>query len=104
MKLVLTLFLSSVFSFSGIACGQASTCPPAVSHISINDGTFSSQPGVTFHLRHFVATLVPMGTTAPACNDKMTVVSRGEIFISNESLTRVFNEKLDSAESKIKGL
>jgi len=101
MKLVLTFLLSAVIS--GFACGQASTCPPAVSHISINDGIFSSQPGVTFHLRHFVAALVPMGARAPACYEKMTVVSRGEIFISNDSLTHVFNEKLESADSKIKG-
>lgn len=101
MKLVLTFLITSVFS--GGASGQASTCAPEVSRISISSGTFSPQPGVSFQLHHFVAALVPMGTKSPACNEKMTVVSRGEIFINNESLTRVFNEKLDSADSKIKG-
>ncbi len=82
---------------------QPGTCPPAASHISIQSGTYASKPGITFHLRNFNATLVPIGKTAPACYQKMTVVSRAEIFVSNESLTQVFAEKLGGGESKIKG-
>ena len=67
-------------------------------------GSYSSQPGVTFNLRHFVATLVPEGDNAPACYAKVTVVSRAEIFVSNESLTHVFSEKLGRTDSKIKNL
>jgi hypothetical protein len=101
MKLPLVFVVVS--AISRMACGQAATCPQDISHISISSGSFSSQPGVSFHLRHFIATLVPVGKKAPACNDRMTVVSHGEIFIDNDSLTKVFNEKLGSAESKIKG-
>ena len=89
--------------FCSVARVQAEPCTSTVSHISISNGTFSPQPGVMFHLRHFVATLVPMGTKAPACNQKMTVVSHAEIFIDNDSLTKVFTAKLDAAGSKIKG-
>ena len=67
-------------------------------------GSFSSEPEVTFELRHFDATLVPQGGKAPLCNQKMTVVSHAEIFVSNESLTRVFADKLGESQSKIKGL
>ena len=82
---------------------SANTCPPPISHIVMQSGDFSSQPGVVFRLRHFSATLVPIGKTAPSCYEKMTVVSRAEIFVSNESLTRVFTEKLGAGETKIKG-
>lgn len=77
-------------------------CPPAISHIVMDSGSYSSRPGVTFRLRHFNATLVPMGKTAPSCYAKVTVVSRAEIFVSNESLTNVFTEKLGGGETKIK--
>ena len=54
---------------------------------------FSSQPGVSFGLKNFDATLVPMGRTVPTCFEKITVVSRAEIFVSNESLTNIFSAK-----------
>ena len=77
-------------------------CPSTPSHIVMNSGSFSSQPGVTFTLRHFNASLVPLAKTAPACFQKMTVVSRAEIFVSNETLTHVFAEKLNGTQNKIR--
>ncbi len=77
------------------------TCPQPT-HISIQSGTFSSQPGVSFRLTHFVATLVPRTRVLPGCLEKDTVMTRGEIFVSNESLTQVFAGKLTGSESKIK--
>ena len=85
-----------------LPAAPAPGCPAYSSHIEVASGSFSSQPGVTFRLRHFVANLVPMGKTAPACSQKMTVVSRAEIFISNESLSKLFTEKLGTTNSKIK--
>ena len=70
----------------------------------MDTGSYSSQPGVTFNLRHFAATLVPQGSKAPECYAKVTVVSRAEIFVSNASLTEVFAEKLGKTDSKIKNL
>ncbi len=83
---------------------QPAPCPLHPSHISVESGSFSSQPGVTFVLHHFVATLVPMGKEAPLCFQKFTVVSHAEIFVSNDSLTQVFAEKLGATDSKIKDL
>lgn len=80
-----------------------STCPPPVSHIVIDSGSYSSHPGVVFRLRHFSANLVPMGRTAPSCYAKWTVVSHAEIFVSNDSLTKVFAEKLSAGDTTIKG-
>ncbi len=92
----LTLLAASVRS-------QPIPCP-ALSHISIANGTYSPQSGVNFQLHPFVATLVPVSKQVPSCFIKMTVVSRATIFISNETLTRVFAEKLGATQSNIKGL
>ncbi len=76
-------------------------CPPPIGHIDVANGTFSNQPGISFRLRHFSATLVPEGRTAPFCYGKITVVSHAEIFVDNASLTKVFSSKLSDSESKI---
>ena len=90
------------FLFASSLLAQKQACPPTASHISITNGTFSSQPGVSFRLKNFNATLVPIGRTAPTCYEKMTVVSHAEIFVSNESLSNIFSEKLQNSQSKIK--
>ena len=88
----------------GRGWAEIATCPEAASHISMESGSYSSQAGVKFVLHHFVATLVPLGKTAPACLQKWTDVSHADIFVSNESLTRVFAKKLSASESDIKDL
>lgn len=90
------------FVFSLQANSQVADCPKAPAHIHIESGDYSSRPGITFQLKHFAATLVPLGKTAPLCLKHMTVVSHAEIFVSNESLTSLFDEKLAGADSKIK--
>ena len=102
MKTVLSL--AALLLWSGLLTAQANPCPSQVSHIAMETGSYSAQPGVTFDLRHFVASLVPQGNKAPECFAKVTMVSRAEIFISNESLTHVFSEKLGRTDSKIKNL
>lgn len=93
--------LSLLFLAPLTLAAQPTACPLS-SHISIASGTFSSQPGVTFRLTHFVATLVPRAKTAPDCFQKDTVLTHGEIFIDNASLTQVFAGKLQATQSKIK--
>ncbi len=77
-------------------------CPPPNGHISIDSGTYSSQPGVTFKLRHFTGALVPQGRTAPLCYLKQTLLARAEIYVTDASLTEVFSSKLAASGSKIK--
>lgn len=86
------------------AWGSDLTCPDSPSHISMENGSYSSQPGVSFLLRHFSATLVPLGKTVPMCLAKTTDVAHGTIFVSNESLTRLFAKKLGATDSKIHDL
>ena len=83
---------------------QGPKCMPSTGHIDMAQGSYSSQPGVTFLLHHFNATLVPQSEFAPLCYQKFTVVSRAVIFVSSDSLTRVFSQKLTGSNSKIRDL
>ncbi len=98
------LFFSLLSLPAAFAHGQALKCPDAPSHIVIENGSYGSQPGVDFQLHHFAATLVPLGKTEPMCQQKMTEVAHAVIFVSNESLTRVFAGKLAASDSKIRNL
>ena len=100
MKLLGLLF----FCFAASMAAQELQCPPPVSHIRILSDTYSPDIGVDFHLHHFSAALVPQGKTAPLCYAKLTRVSHGEVFVTAESLTKVFNKRLKATESKIKDL
>lgn len=102
MKCLSVVFLS-IFSALSPSAQQVS-CPAAPSHIVMESGSFSSQPGVSFKLHHFSATLVPMGKKEPMCLQKMTEVAHAEIFVSNESITRIFAKKLGATDSKIRNL
>lgn len=84
------------------AHAQKVSCPDGPSHIVMESGSYSSQPGVSFSLHHFSATLVPRGKTDPMCFQKFTDVSHAEIFVSNESITRLFTKKLGATNSKIR--
>ncbi len=68
----------------------------------MESGSYSAEPGVTFTLHHFAATLVPLGKTAPGCLQKRTDVAHATIFVSNDSLTQVFAKKLSASDSKIR--
>ncbi len=67
-------------------------------------GEYGSTPDITFQLRHFAATLEPLGKRAPSCYERLTVVSHGEIFISDETMTKIFVTKLANSDSKIRDL
>jgi hypothetical protein len=79
-------------------------CPPPTAEINIVNGIYSSQPGVVFQLRGFVGHVVPRGKHPPLCYVKFTQLERGEIFVSSESLSNIFTQKLEDASSKLKNV
>ena len=83
------------------ALAQQLQCPTE-SSIVVTRGSYEARPGVRYQLINFHAKLIPKGRTAPLCYEKTTLVSRAEIFVSSESLTAVFSQKLQAAHSKIK--
>jgi len=68
----------------------------------MDKGTYSNQPGVIFDLESFSATLQPMGKHAPLCYAKTTLIEQGNVFVSTQSLTRLFGQKLSEANSQLK--
>ena len=101
---VFTMLFAFSCNWISSLTAQQLKCPTGPSHIGMESGQYSSQPGVSFQLRHFSATLVPIGKTLPSCMDKLTEVAHADIFVSNESLTRVFAKKLGTTDSKIRDL
>lgn len=56
---------------------------------------------MTFKLRGFAAEMVSSGKWSPLCFNRVAVVERGEVFVSGDSLSHVFEGKLEQANSKI---
>ena len=84
------------------AAAQKVKCPPPPSLMRMDKGTYSNQPGVIFDLESFSATLQPMGKHAPLCYAKTTLIEQGNVFVSTQSLTRLFGQKLSEANSQLK--
>ncbi len=80
---------------------QPDKCPPFPSRIDVESGIYSSQPGVTFKLRGFAADMVSRGKRSPLCFLRVALVEYGEVFVSSESLSHVFERKLKQANSKV---
>jgi hypothetical protein len=80
---------------------QPVKCPPYPGRINVASGSYSSQPGVTFKLRGFAADMVSPRRSSPLCFVRTAVVERGEVFVSSETLSHVFEQKLEQANSKI---
>ncbi len=103
MKVLALLLLALSVGVPG--WGQKDPCPGPVSRLEFEKGTYSSQPGVVFDLRHFNGQLVPRGRRSPLCYEKLTEMAHGEIFVTAESLTRVFTTKLDrDAQTHVRDL
>ena len=83
------------------ACAQKPSCP-SESGITVIRGSFQARPDVDYQLSNFHARLLPKGKAAPLCYERTTVVSKGEIFISSESITKVLSHELEKSNSKIK--
>lgn len=96
-----SLLLVSPMFCLGTVYAQAVPCPTE-SSISIPHGWFEVNPGVRYQLTNFRAKLIPNGKVAPQCYGRATVVSKAQIFVTSESLTTVFAQKLQASDSKIK--
>jgi hypothetical protein len=67
-------------------------------------GEYSSMPGAVFGLQHFAARMVSRGKTQPLCSARTTEIQHGEIFISAQSITKIFGQKIKESGSKISDL
>ncbi len=95
--IVCVAFLSALAWADG-----GSPCPAKVTHLTVKDGSYSPVPGATFGLRDFDADMVSRGPASPLCYQRTTKIVRGEVFVSAESLTKMFTQKVkQSKQSQI---
>ncbi len=80
-------------------------CPPQITHIFMPQGEYSPQPGTVFALHDFQADMVARGKSSPLCFTRWTDIKKGEVFVSSQSLSNMFERKLrqsDRAVSEVK--
>lgn len=70
----------------------------------MDNGQYSPVNGGVFGLRHFAATMVARGKVMPLCFARNTEVQHGEVFISSESLSRLFMQKVRQSGSQFSDL
>ena len=105
MKELITIFAAACIVLAPYAHGAVPLkCPPSTAEISIANGSYSPQPGVTFQLHAFVGHLVSRGRRPPLCYVKFTQLERGELFVSSESLSNMFRVKLENANSQVQNV
>src|ERR1700687_5465956 len=98
--LLLLSFLATMGA--GFAKGEPVTCPAHVTKMIMEKGEYSPQEGATFNLENFSATMVARGKSSPLCFQRETHIHRGRVWISAESLTTMFSQKLRQSTSKIR--
>lgn len=85
-----------------VTLAQDVKCPPPTSIMKMDKGEYSNLPGVVFELQSFSARLEPRGKRAPLCYVKIALIDRGDVFVSSDSLTHLFGQKLAQSHSQIK--
>lgn len=101
---LLTIFGTCVVLAPCAGAAVPLKCPPPISEINIANGSYAPQSGVTFQLHGFVGHLVPRGKRPPLCYVKFTQLDRGEIFVTSESLSNIFAQKLEDANSQVQNI
>lgn len=97
----LMLFNILLIMGAGFAKGEPVRCPAHVTKMMLEKGEYSPQEGATFNLENFSATMVARGKASPLCFQRETHIHRGSVWISAESLTTMFSQKLHQSTSKI---
>lgn len=95
------LFLAVLLA-SSVAHAGTLRCPAKVTSMDMTKGEYSPMPGATFELQNFSALMTARGTSSPLCFNRTTEIHRGQVFISSESLTHLFGQKIEQSKSKIK--
>jgi hypothetical protein len=82
------------------AATQKLMCPAPVTKLLMDNGQYSPVEGAVFNLRNFSATMVARGREMPLCFARMPQVQQGEVLISSESLSRLFQRKIQQSKSQ----
>jgi hypothetical protein len=79
-------------------------CPPAASHMHVDKGEYAPEPGISFGLTDFTATMVPRGPKIPLCLVKINDIQQGRIFVTGASLTKLFQSKNQGKKQPIQDM
>src|SRR5947209_7698905 len=104
MRLRLVLLIAIVLACWKVGVAENLRCPQPVTFLAMDKGEYSSTPGAVFGLQHFAARMVARGKTQPLCSARITEIQHGEIFISTESISKIFTQKIKQSGSKISDL
>ena len=94
--------LLAITALLASALAETVKCPPPPSIMRMEKGQYSNQPGVVFDLASFSAKLEPRGRRAPLCYAKTTMIEKGNVFVSNDSLTHLFAQKIEQTNTDLK--
>jgi hypothetical protein len=92
MRSVLLVFAFGFVVTSALAADPVK-CPPAASSMRVEKGEYAPQPGISFGLTDFTATMVPRGPKIPLCLVKINDIQQGRVFVTGASLTKLFQSK-----------
>jgi len=76
-------------------------CPSPVTKMIMEKGQYSPLDGAIFNIKDFSAHMVARGKVSPLCFARTTDVEHGEVFISSESLTKLFAQKVQQSNSSV---
>lgn len=93
--------LAAAILFPLLASAAPVRCPPPRTAMEMEKGTYSPQEGVEFHLQQFSAFMDARSKKAPLCFARMTIINQGQVFITSESLGRMFARKIREGKSSI---
>ena len=96
------LFIALIWALCTSAAGaEQLRCPSPVTKMTMQRGQYSPLEGATFDLQDFAANMVARGKTSPLCFARTADVLRGQAFISSESLTKLFAQKVQQANTSV---
>ena len=99
------LFIALTWAFGALVAGaEQLKCPSPVTEMTMEKGQYSPLQGATFNLEGFAAKMVARGKTSPLCFARTTDVLHGQAFISSESLTKLFAQKVQQANASVSDL
>jgi hypothetical protein len=70
----------------------------------VDKGEYAPQPGISFGLTDFTATMVPRGAKIPLCLVKINEIQQGRIFVTGASLTKLFESKNQGKKQSVEDM
>lgn len=104
MRYFLAVLSGIILCCCSLRAAEEITCPAPVTTMEMQKGDYSPLPGAVFNLQNFAAVMVARGKQMPLCLARTANIQRGQVFMTDASLTKMFTQKLHQAASPVKDL